>query len=211
VPGPRHDAFDHMTQTANAWLVDIASAFGTEDRRFAYRVLRAWLHALRDRLTVDHAAQFAAQLPELIRGVYYDGWNPSSTPMKYGPEEYVQRFASEARIPHADVPGAATRVSAVLQQHFSPGQLEEALTALPESLKRLITESNTVPADADTVAAAPTAEDRIGRLEDTVSNLTEALRTLARGLEEVPGTEPDEHRIAKAARLAHELLLAAKE
>jgi uncharacterized protein (DUF2267 family) len=211
VPGPRSDAFDHMTQTANAWLVDVASAFGTEDRRFAYRVLRAWLHALRDRLIVDHAAQFAAQLPELIRGVYYDGWNPSSTPMKYGPEEYVQRFASEARIPVADVPGAATRVSAVLRRHFSPGQLEEALTALPESLKRLITESNTVPADAHTVAAAPTAEDRIGRLEDQVSNLTEALRTLARGLEEVPGTEPDEHRIAKAARLAHEILLAAKE
>lgn len=210
MPRSRFDAFDHMTQTANAWLVDVASAFGTEDRRFAYRVLRAWLHALRDRLTVDHAAQFAAQLPELIRGLYYEGWNPSSTPMKYGPEEYVQRFASEARLPLADVPAAATRVSAVIRQHVSPGQLEEAITALPESLKRLITQSEDLPADADTTAAVPRAEDRIGRLEDQVSSLIEALRILTRGLEEVPGTEPDEHRVAKAARLAHELLLAPK-
>jgi hypothetical protein len=123
----------------------------------------------------------------------------------------VQRFASEARIPLADVPAAAARVSAVIRRHFSPGQLEDALTTLPESLKRLITESDAVPADAETAAATPAAEDRLGRLEDQVSSLTEALRTLARGLEEIPGTESDEHRIAKAARLAHEMLLAAKE
>jgi hypothetical protein len=53
-------------------------------------------------------------------------------------------------------------------------------------------------------------EDRIGRLEDQVSSLAEAVRTLARGLEDVPGAEPAEHRAAKAARLAHEMLLAAK-
>ena len=37
---------------------------------YAYRVLRAVLHALRDRVTVDVAAKFAAQLPTLLRGVY---------------------------------------------------------------------------------------------------------------------------------------------
>lgn len=174
---PRFDAFDHMAQSHTpGW--PMASAFSTEDRRFAYRVLRAWLHALRDRLTVDHAAQVRRPAPELIRGVYYEGWNPSSAPMKYGPEEYVQRFASEARIPVADVP-AATRVSTVLRRHFSPGQLEDALSTLPDSLKRLITGSDTGPDDADTAGAAPTAEGRIGRLEEQVSNLTEALRTLA--------------------------------
>jgi uncharacterized protein (DUF2267 family) len=51
MPRSRFDAFDHMMHTAHAWLADVAAAFGTEDRRFAYRVLRAWLHTLRDRLT----------------------------------------------------------------------------------------------------------------------------------------------------------------
>jgi Uncharacterized conserved protein (DUF2267) len=56
----------------NTWLAEIAGEFGTEDQRLAYRVLRAWLHALRDRLPVTIAANFAVQLPEL-RGVFYDG------------------------------------------------------------------------------------------------------------------------------------------
>jgi uncharacterized protein (DUF2267 family) len=197
-----------MMHTAHAWLADVAAAFGTKDRRFAYRVLRAWLHTLRDRLTSDSAAQFGAQLPELIRGVYYDGWSPSRVPVKYGPEEYVQRFANEALIPLADVPSAASRVSGVMRRHFSPGQLEDALAVLPDPLRALITGSD-VPALRDAEAeAAPMVEDRIGRLEDQVSSIAEAVRTLARGLEDVPGSEPAEHRAAKAARLAHEMLLA---
>ena len=54
---------------ANAWLADIDAGFGTSDRHLAYRVLRAWLHCLRDRLSVEVAAHFAAQLPELLRGL----------------------------------------------------------------------------------------------------------------------------------------------
>ena len=38
------------------------------------------LHTLRDRLTVDVAAKLAAQLPTLIRGIYYEDWDPSRTP-----------------------------------------------------------------------------------------------------------------------------------
>jgi uncharacterized protein (DUF2267 family) len=55
---------DRAVQTANTWLADVARAFGTDDRRFAYRALRAWLHTLRDRLPVEATAHFAAQLPE---------------------------------------------------------------------------------------------------------------------------------------------------
>ena len=43
----------------NAWLAGIEEGFGTHDRRLAYRVARAWLHSLRDRLTVEVSAHFA--------------------------------------------------------------------------------------------------------------------------------------------------------
>ena len=62
-------AIDHAFHSAHEWVRDVAREFDTEDLEFAYRVLRAWLHALRDRLTVEASAHFAAQLPELIRGV----------------------------------------------------------------------------------------------------------------------------------------------
>jgi len=65
---------DRSIDKGNNWLADIDAGFGTSDRHFAYRVLRAWLHCLRDRLSVEVAAHFAAQLPELLRGVFFDGW-----------------------------------------------------------------------------------------------------------------------------------------
>jgi uncharacterized protein (DUF2267 family) len=74
------DSLDRSIHKTNAWLADVADSFGTEDRRFAYRVTRAWLHTLRDRLGVDASAHLAAQLPELLRGVFYDGWDPSRVP-----------------------------------------------------------------------------------------------------------------------------------
>ena len=128
---------DHSIEKANAWLADVAAEFGTGDRRFAYRVIRAWLHALRDRLPVPIAAHFAAQLPELLRGVFYDGWNPSRVPDRYGPAEYVRRFAREAGIRDTEVPRAASLVTRTVRRHVS-GALDEALATLPVALRRIV-------------------------------------------------------------------------
>ena len=46
-------ALDHAMQTAHTWVHDVAREFDTEDGEFAYRVLRAWLHTLRDRLRMS--------------------------------------------------------------------------------------------------------------------------------------------------------------
>ena len=100
-------ALDHAMQTAHTWVHDVAREFDTEDQEFAYRVLRARLHTLRDRLTMEASAHFAAQLPDLIRGIFYAGWNPSAVPEKYDAEAYAARFAREAIIAPDDVGKAA--------------------------------------------------------------------------------------------------------
>jgi Uncharacterized conserved protein (DUF2267) len=64
------EVFDKTVQTTNAWLNEIIEIIGP-DRHRAYRVLAAVLHSLRDRLTVNEAAQLGAQLPILLRGIYY--------------------------------------------------------------------------------------------------------------------------------------------
>jgi len=61
----------------------------SEDRQLAYAALRATLHALRDRLTVEEAVQFGAQLPMLLRGMYYEGWTPSGKPLQEDREEFL--------------------------------------------------------------------------------------------------------------------------
>lgn len=132
------DVFDRAVRTSETWLDDVAEVFGTDDRRFAYRVVRAWLHTFRDRLTVPEAVHFGAQLPELLRGVYYDSWNPARAPIKYGPDEFVSRFAREAMIPVADVHWTAARISLIMQAHLSPGQLDHALAQLPAWLRDIV-------------------------------------------------------------------------
>ncbi len=132
------DSLDRSIDKTNVWLADIASGFGTGDRRLAYRVTRAWLHTLRDRLTIEVAAHFAAQLPELLRGVFYEGWNPSRVPGRYGCRDYVTRFARDARIRESDVAKAAGVVTAVVRLHVTSGAVHEALALLPADLRELL-------------------------------------------------------------------------
>ncbi|TCC21614.1 DUF2267 domain-containing protein [Kribbella sindirgiensis] len=135
----RVEAIDHAERTARLWVAGVAMEFGTADKQFAYRVLRAWLHTLRDRLGVEASAQFAAQLPELLRGVYYEGWDPSRVPQKLGAEEYQQRFAHEAVVSLAEVPHVATTVTHAIDKLSSPGHVAHALEQLPQTLRSILT------------------------------------------------------------------------
>jgi uncharacterized protein (DUF2267 family) len=138
MPRTRSTDFEHAIHTANIWLKSVSDALETEDRHLANRILRTWLHTLRDRLTVDVAAHVAAQLPELLRGVYYDGWDPSVVPVKYGREGYVNRFVEEAKVSPQEVPRIAPEVTAAVRHHLSPGQLEAALEQLPHDVRGLL-------------------------------------------------------------------------
>ena len=51
------DVFDTTIHKTNAWLNELGQELGWDDRHAAYLALRATLHALRDRLTVEEVAQ----------------------------------------------------------------------------------------------------------------------------------------------------------
>jgi uncharacterized protein (DUF2267 family) len=76
-------------QKANTWLNDLMRTIGWAEKRTAYRALPATLHALRDRLTIDEVPQLAAQPLMLIRGLYYEGWDPSIRSVK---ERHLEQF-----------------------------------------------------------------------------------------------------------------------
>jgi uncharacterized protein (DUF2267 family) len=57
------EIFDRSVQKSNEWLKDLMERLGTDDRRYPHRVLRAYLQVLRDRLTVDEAAQLPLLQP----------------------------------------------------------------------------------------------------------------------------------------------------
>lgn len=211
MPSNGAGVFGHAVHTAEIWVADTATALGTDDHHYAYRLLRAWLHALRDRLTIFSAAKFGAQLPELLRGVYYEGWQPSRVPDKYGPDEYARRFAAEAGISIMDAPGLAATIADALARHMSAGQLAAAAAQLPSALRDSVTGNHWTSHDGS--GSRPTesgvdATKLLADLEDRVDNLTAAVRALALGIEQPPGAGVDESRRSRAARLAADILIA---
>jgi len=71
--------FAETIEKTGLWLEDLAQELGNIPAQRAYSILRAVLHALRDRLTVEEAVKLGAQLPLLVRGFYYEGWRPGWT------------------------------------------------------------------------------------------------------------------------------------
>ena len=131
-------SLDHAMQVAHAWVDAVAEEFDTDDREFAYGVLRAWLHTLRDRLTVEAAAHFAAQLPDVIRGIFYAGWDPSAVPLKFNADAYVVRFAREATIAIPDVCRAAAATTVAVLKFLPSAQMDKAFGQLPEEIRHLL-------------------------------------------------------------------------
>ncbi|HET8755320.1 MAG TPA: DUF2267 domain-containing protein [Solirubrobacteraceae bacterium] len=115
---------------------ELQSADGHE----AYRALRAFLHVLRDRLPVPEAAQLAAQLPLLIRGISFEGRQPPRTPLHYrDPVECLDRVAQEAML-HGDTEASFTvaAVARVLARRVSAGEFDDIVRTLPETLRPLV-------------------------------------------------------------------------
>ena len=140
----RHvDMIDRTVEGAHVWINDVADEFGTEDHQLAYRILRAFLHAVRDRITVDESAQLAAQLPTLIRGVYYEGWRPSATPLGYHDREtFLHKIAGEALLAGStEASYAVTAAAAVVRRHVSEGELQDVLAILPAEIRQLLAEA----------------------------------------------------------------------
>lgn len=136
--GAELEGLERTVHKTHEWLNDIMNVVGAKDPHLAYGALRAVLHALRDRLTVDEAVQLGAQLPMLIRGLYYEGWCPRGKPAKTHKADFL------AAIRH-QLPGAdrmhpeilARAVLTVLARHVSAGEVRDVKANLPMELRDL--------------------------------------------------------------------------
>jgi uncharacterized protein (DUF2267 family)/CBS domain-containing protein len=131
----RPSVFAKTVQTADIWLNELCEKLGP-DRTFAWKVLSTVLHKLRDRLPLPLAAHFGAQLPLLVRGVYYDQFEPGKLPQVCDYEQFVQEvdeWLTDTR--PVNPREAMAAVFALLSHHIPEGQILKIQDALPEELR----------------------------------------------------------------------------
>lgn len=134
------DIFDATVQKTIPWVNELAHELGWENKHQVFQGLRATLHALRDRLTVEEAAHLGAQLPILLGGFYYENWRPSATPTK---DRTKDAFLSHIRDyfrninPDVDVESVVRAVFKILAQRVSRGEIADVINMMPPALREL--------------------------------------------------------------------------
>jgi uncharacterized protein (DUF2267 family) len=132
--------FDRTNEKSTEWVKEMMEELGLENPEAALHALRAGLHALRDRLTVEEAAELAAQLPMTIRGLFFESWRPAGKPLRIRhPNEFlalvIANYSPRTDAYADDIVRATFRI---LRRHVSAGEITDVLTSLPERLHELV-------------------------------------------------------------------------
>ena len=131
--------FDATVQETNLWLKSVMEKMHNQDRQRAYLALRATLHALRDRIGPEPAVHLSAQLPMLVRGLYFEGWRLGASQSRERQQgEFLdhvrQEWPKDAGI---DVNLAVRAVFATLDEKLDPGEVAKVMSVLPAELEAL--------------------------------------------------------------------------
>jgi uncharacterized protein (DUF2267 family) len=132
-------SIENSIHTTNEWIKELMEDLRWDDRHQAYRALAAVLHALRDRLSVAEVADLGAQLPMLVRGLYYEGWSPAGKPEKErNRESFLAHIAAGLPANASAFPEeVAWAVFKLLENRVSAGEISDILHILPPSIRSL--------------------------------------------------------------------------
>ncbi len=133
------EGIEHTVQLTHVWINALDERLGWKNKARSYRLLKAVLHASRDWLQHNEAADFAAQLPTLLRGVYYEQWRPAATPVKKRRKaDFLDRIDGSFKAdPLPDTARAVTTVFDVISEKISIGEIEDVRRDLPEEVRSL--------------------------------------------------------------------------
>ena len=133
------EVIDHTIQETHEWVNELRERLEWESSRDALRLLRATLVQVRDHLGHAEVAQFAAQMPILLRGMFYEGWRPSNTPLQ---DRSAAHFMAAIEERLGDVPDwrgeqDLRAVFRTLDHRISAGEIAHVRASLPHAIRQL--------------------------------------------------------------------------
>lgn len=131
--------------TFQSWLREIADYVGDDDdlsRSLAS--LKGTLHEIRDHLPIELAANLSEQLPLILRGIFFEGWNPHHTAFNERKlEDFLEaiygRFSNE--YPGMDPSKYALAVFDTLSRHVSKGIIDKITKVLPKQIRDFLNQA----------------------------------------------------------------------
>lgn len=130
----------------NEFMKELATHLGhTDDERQVERVLRATLHILRDRLTMQQSLHLLSQLPAFLKLMYVEGWKYHEKPTKYRTlidfKEAVKDEQFHLGERDFDWNESTAKIAATiidsLKKYISEGEIRDILSELPSELHSL--------------------------------------------------------------------------
>lgn len=145
---PQLSLLERNFQAIHEWLNEICENLAWQEepeaKNHALTILRIVLQQLRDNLPVETSAHLSAQLPLLIRGLYFENWNPVIIPLKERKKDQflisVQEKLIKSSHPDIDEELAVKAVFQTLSNKISEGEIEKLKYMLPHHIRELWSE-----------------------------------------------------------------------
>ncbi len=131
------EVIDHTVQLTHEWINELRERLDWDSSRDAARLLRVTLAILRDHLRHEEVAQLSAQMPLLIRGMFFEGWQPAHTPVRDRKAEHFVAAIEERIGEVRDWRGQQDIVAVfrTLNSKISEGEVRDVKAGLPRAIR----------------------------------------------------------------------------
>lgn len=124
-------------QKSKEWLCLMKNRMEIENDQQAYIAVKSVLHAIRDRLNVNEAVQFAEQLPMIMKGFYYESYVPAGKPEKFGKDEFFERIINYSIGVDIEPEKALWAVVSVIREKTGGCEMDDVQATMPSDMKHL--------------------------------------------------------------------------
>lgn len=133
------EVIDHTVQLTHEWINELRDRLDWYSSRDALRLMRVTLAQVRDHITHEEIAQLSAQMPLLVRGMFFEGWTPAKTPVKDRSADTFIEMIEEQVSEVQEWRGAAdiTAVFEMLNARISAGEIANVKANLPKHIRAL--------------------------------------------------------------------------